>query len=261
MKKIILIILFSYFTLQAQGKFNFFLDDDEFVYAVDLNGTNEYAQDTSPADVDLSAKTFTIVAWVKVPNPVLGTTIRTIISTDANPTRGWGLIFNNLERWAFINSQTATGSFAVAEETRAGTWTFIAIECTSYVGGVSGFIWYLDGSAVSCNGCSDGVDVSSGASKLSIGRDGFSQNFYFPSQIGQIQIISGYALTQGEITELYNRGGRLKPSYGGGTVVAWYKWDGKTDAEMLNDYSASGNDLTGTNVTTADQVKIGTTYK
>jgi hypothetical protein len=81
----------------------------------------------------------------------------------------------------------------------------------------------------------------------------------FLGQVGEFQIIREHNLSETEITDAYTNG--LKESYSAGTVVAWYKWSGSSDAVMLQDYSASGNNLTGNNLTTADQVKVGTKYK
>lgn len=254
-----LVVLFTIIS-QAQGKFFLFDDDAPDVYAIDLNGTNEYGQKTSPTGLDLSAKTYTIIAWIKTPDPINGAGSRSIIGTDANPTRGWSLFLNNAEAWnMWVNAGTGA-TVGASTEVRAGTWTLIVFECID-AGANSDYEFYIDAINVCASGCVNYTNTVNGSSKLTIGTDGYPQGFYWTSQLGQMQVVSGYALTQAGITALYNKGGTLNASYTGGTVVAWYKWEGATDAEMLNDYSASGNDLTGTNLTTADQVKIGKTYK
>jgi|SRR3990167_117018 len=260
MKTIFIFLLLS-FTLQAQGfKTLVLLMEDEVVaedvYAVDLNGSNEYATKTSPTDVDLSATTFSIIAWVKTPSTIDGGQ-RAIISTDANPTRGWVFMLAANEAWAFVMDNSTGVAVVSPAETETDTWRLIIATCFDLTGGVSDYKVYVDGVATTT--LNQG-NTSSGDSKLTVGQDGYSQGWYYPGLIGQVQIVSGYALTADEVTVLYNAGGTLNASYLGGTVVAWYKWSGTTDVEMLNDYSASGNDLTGTNVTTADQVLIGATY-
>ena len=48
---------------------------------------------------------------------------------------------------------------------------------------------------------------------------------------------------------------RQPRKYANGTIVFEFNpKDGSSDANMLKDYSASGNNLSGTNVTTADRV-------
>lgn len=256
--KLLFIILLT-INLNAQD-FWWWEDDatPEEVYAIDLNGSDEYAQKVSPSDMDLSGKVYTLIAWVKTPDPVAGTTNRTIISSDANTTRGWLFVLGSNEAWTLTyNNGTGAGA-ATAVETRDGVWTLIVATCYDISGGVSDYAVYIDDNAP--NHTFDAGNTVAGADKLTVGMDGYPQGFYYNSQLGQIQVVSGYALTAEEITALYNAGGSLNASYGGGTVVAWYKWRGATDAEMLKDWSASGNDLTGTNLTIADQVLVGTTY-
>lgn len=229
------------------------------VYAIDLNGTDEYADISSPTGLDLSGTTYTIIAWVKTYDPIDGGS-RAIISTDADPTRGWVMQLATNEAWAMVVDNGIGAASSTAAETRAGTWTLIVAQCTR-AGANSDYSIYIDGTSSCTSGCSNYNNTSNGDSKLTIGMDGYPQSWFWNSQLGQIQVVTGYALTSEEITALYNAGGNLNASYGGGTVVAWYKWEGATDAEMLQDWSASGNDLTGHNLTTADQVLIGASYK
>jgi len=75
----------------------------------------------------------------------------------------------------------------------------------------------------------------------------------FNGLIGELQIVRGYALSAAEIAAIYANG--IPWGHAQGTVVAHYRWRGTTDADFLKDESASGNNLTGMNVTqAADQV-------
>lgn len=246
------------FIIQSYGQSGLILlmDDAEDVYAVDLNGSNEFATNTSPTGVDLSAKEYSIIAWVKTPTPIDGAAKRGIISTDANPTRGWFLHLSENELWSlWVNAGTGAASYISSAETRAGTWTLIVVTCDD-VGANSDYHWYKDGVAVSGTNVTNYTNTVSGSTKLTVGMDGYPQNFRWNSLIGQVQVVSGHALTPTEVASLYNKGGVLNSSYASGTVVCWYKWSGKTDAVFLQDYSASGNNLTGTNVTQADDQVI-----
>jgi len=176
-----------------------------------FNGSNEYATKTSPTDVDLSAKTFSIIAWVKTPSTIDGGQ-RTIISTDANPTRGWVLVLTSIEVWTFVYDNGTGGSVGSGVvETEADTWMLVVITCSDLTGGVSDYNIYRDNNAAYTT-LNQG-NTSSGDSKLTIGQDGYSQGWYYPGLIGQVQIVSGYALTADEITALYNTGGTLNASF------------------------------------------------
>jgi hypothetical protein len=80
---------------------------------------------------------------------------------------------------------------------------------------------------------------------------------HFNGQIGELQIVRGYAMTAAQIADIYAKG--IPKSYDqtqfpGATVVAHYKWRGVSDADFLKDETGYNN-LTGTNVTQVlDQV-------
>ena len=67
-----------------------------------------------------------------------------------------------------------------------------------------------------------------------------------------------------DITTNYNRGlnrVHMKSTYTDGTIVGWWKWIPTNNTVLMNDESASNNDLTGTNVTTDDSVVLTGGYK
>ncbi len=84
-------------------------------------------------------------------------------------------------------------------------------------------------------------------------------NTYFSGQIGEVQIIKFTDIAQSNVNtstllQAY-RGGLSTWSGGSPQIVAWYDFRGNSDSQMLRDKSGNGNNLTGTNVTTADQVR------
>jgi hypothetical protein len=83
----------------------------------------------------------------------------------------------------------------------------------------------------------------------------------FPGQIGEIQIVRGYAMTAAQIDNIYNTTGILKAydsvNFPGAEVVAHYRWKGTSDTEFLKDETGYNN-LTGTNVTQVLDQAIGT---
>lgn len=75
----------------------------------------------------------------------------------------------------------------------------------------------------------------------------------FDGSIGETQIIRGAALTAAQVLDAYNGISATPP---GGTCVAHYRWRGADDATFLSDETGNNN-LTGTNVTQADDQVLG----
>lgn len=107
--------------------------------------------------------------------------------------------------------------------------------------------------------------VSSTAT-LGIGVFITNNNFPWQGSIGETQITRFTDIATSNYTplQIYNRSKaklHFPNAYTGGTIVGHWKFSGATDGVMLQDYSASGNNLTGTNTTQAgDQVTIITGY-
>ena len=79
-------------------------------------------------------------------------------------------------------------------------------------------------------------------------------------QLGEVQITRFTDISQSNVntttlTQAYKLGIPKSWIGGGAEVVAHYKFRGASDGDMLQDISGNGNDLTGTNVSTTDQVK------
>jgi hypothetical protein len=256
MKAIILILIFSFAHIQAQGFKTLGVimgdDIDNNKYAIDL-ATNEFASKTTPANLDISGDAVTFLIWIKTPATLSGTKVA--IGTDNNPSRGWMMFLNNATfnlRPDCSSGTTVTTSLFTAE---VNTWYLFAFTRTS----ASTYTVWVDGeSNINRTGMTEIANIPNNT--LFIGQGGYAGfESYFAGLVGEVQIVKGYNLTADEQLAVFTSG--MQPSYLGGTVVLWYKWSGGSDAVMLKDYSASGNNLSSSNVTTADQVKVGEVYK
>lgn len=91
---------------------------------------------------------------------------------------------------------------------------------------------------------------------------------YINANIGHIQIIKFTDISQSNVnsttlTTAYNRGYLKLGEWTGGSPieVAFYDWKGSTTNEILSDKSGTGNNLTGTNITIDDRVKVKSKFK
>lgn len=84
---------------------------------------------------------------------------------------------------------------------------------------------------------------------------------YFNGQIGETQIIRGYAMTAAQILQIYQTTGILKAydatAFPNATVVAHYRWKGNSDTLFLKDETGYNN-LTGTSIDQQGNQAIGT---
>ena len=112
------------------------------------------------------------------------------------------------------------------------------------------------------NGISNEVSISPTCGKINISGYSIGKGApgYLSGQIGEIQIVRFTDISQSNVnastlTSAYKLGIPRTWIGGGAQVVAHYQFRGSTNPQMLKDISNTGNDLTGTNVTTADQVR------
>jgi len=253
-------ILISYFlvcifivALGQNKKFYYLLNSSEDVYAIDLDGSTERAITSTNSNLNFGSTPFSLVAWV---TSTSSATYRIIMSR----TVGTGL--NQLGWWLGVSSgnkayislhDTTVAAIASTPSINDGAWHLIVFTYDPS-GGANNAKLYVD-AGVSNNTTAANYNMDN-TQQLGVSRQSYTDGSYWVGRLGQIQVVSGYALTTTEISNLYSKGGMLLSSYGSGTVVSWYKWDNN----LLTDY-ASGNNLTGTNITTDDQVKIGQRYK
>lgn len=254
--KIVFLLLIAYsLTLNAQGFKTLGLlmgDAAEDVYAIDINGTDEYCSIASPTSI-LPNSNYSIIMWFKA-GDLDGQ--QALLSRDSDASAGW-MLYLESNVTTYLNDISIGDAIAETSTRTIGEWTLVVItqKLSPNVLDI-----YINGTAV--HNTKVATSNTSTTAQFNIGRRSYPGYLsFFNGLVGQVQFIEGYALGEAEINSLYNAGGMLNASYGGGTVVAWYKWSGSTDEEMLQDYSASNNDLTGNNVTTADQVLIGASYK
>lgn len=134
--------------------------------------------------------------------------------------------------------------------------------------------WHLVGTTINRTGSmrvfnngveTDDTDITSVGRAVNpndnfgVGVQVYNSSQFWTGQIGEVQIIKGI-LTDAQMLNANTRGEfgkHFSSSYPGLTVVAHYWWRGGSNADFLIDRSDEGNDLTGTNVTRADdQVKL-----
>lgn len=259
MKKIIFLLLIISSQVFSQ---NFWWWSDEpqnrTVYAVNLNGTNEWAYKNTPSGIDLEPdSSITIMAWIK-------TADRTNYGYDVSART------NSYDFWLLQRNEDGSGKpFALVND--GGSFQLPAVSA------IANDTWYFQALTMDADSIKlyiNGVRVASTTAIINPFNDSPTIDIgawtelgirVSNSTIGGVQIVMGYALTSSEINQNYVRGiGGLNylSSYPSGRIVAWYKWDGTSDAEFLNDASSFNNDLTGNNITRADdQVTVSGGYK
>lgn len=233
--KIIFLIIVLNLSIMAQSEILTLFSDSPPVYALNLNGADENM--TLSSGVNLGTN-FSILFWGKL---------------DATPAQ-----------YNAIAGNTTGDSYPIL--LKADTYNIYTHDGTSatFVASTSVMInqWHLY--AVVRNGTSvkfyqDGVQVTPDKTLASNNAVTVTQigtrksQFWFKGLFGELQILTG-SLTAAETAS-------IKSSYSTATIQMWYKWQGTTDLEILNDHSANNRDLTGNNVTIADQVKLVNGYK
>ncbi len=210
--------------------------------AIGLDGSSEYLSKTSPAGMN-SNEDFTVLAWIKT----TGTSDR-IIQRYAGSGAYWYVGIDSdgsLIAAAYDGTDTVTADDGAA--INDGAWHLVVVvfdrsgDITRYVDGVE-YGTQADLASID--------DISLTGVTLWVGQSGASGN-YFEGSIGELQVVWGYALTAAEALTAFSSG--IRTGWAGGTTAAHYHWRGSTNAAMFDDHSVYINDLTGTNVTTADQ--------
>ncbi len=209
--------------------------------ALALDGSTEFASITTPTGMD-SNDNFTVLAWVKT----TGTSDR-IIQRYAGSGAYWYVgIDSDGSLIAAAHDGTDTVTAADGDAINDGEWHLVVV-----VFDRSGDITrYVDGEEYGSQAdLSDIDDISLTGVALYVGQSGASGN-YFEGSIGELQVVYDAALTASDAAQAYTSG--IPSSWPAGDIVAHYKWRGATNGEVLTDYSPETNNLTGTNVTTAD---------
>lgn len=259
MKRLILFLtIVLCFAVNGQSKRLFYLFQEpviKYVYAVNLNGSDEYMYNSSTTPFNLGSSSVTILAWIKPSNVTGGKRIVAVRSTQS-----YELYLNDAKVEGHMNDGTGTSFNTGASNVTANKWALAFIEIDQGVDSIRvGFV-NENGLTIfpSVRTISD-INPNTG---LVVGRFSATASQYFSGLLGEVIMVKDKALTRSELIQQYNLGaGGDHFSISGGTVMAWYKWDGTDDAGFLKD-SGSTNNLTGTNVTQSDdQVKLTNGYK
>jgi hypothetical protein len=231
------------------------------VYAVNLNGTNEYAYKTSPSNLNFGDSSATILTWFNI--SAVNTEPRIISNRIINA--GYEIYLQNDSSFnVFIGGASYRTIKVNGAKPTIGSWVLGALVLDQANDSVR--VHFIDNSVMYENKDTN-TYVINPSSTLAIGRYSSASQNFFDGKIGETQIITGKALTRAEIMAAYTQtlnGEHFDASYSGGTIVAWYKWSGDNDTGFLDDTSPTlgGNDLTGVNVDKAgDQVIINGGYK
>lgn len=188
---------------------------------------------------------FTVLAWVK----------RSIAVDDAeriihrrNATTGTGFFLrvetSPLKYSFYLQSAVQTAeAYSQNAPNVVGLWVLLA----ATVNRMGSLILFTNGVAGTPIGISNIGNLRDSAS-LNIGT---GDGTFWTGQIGELQIIRGYAMTAAQVLDIYQQGIRKsydQKQYPGATVVAHYRWRGTSDTEFLKD-ETGWNNLTGTGIT------------
>lgn len=235
MKQLVLFMLFSVIAFgQSSPLINGLFDSDAPVYALDLNGTNENMTLSSGVNIGTN---FSVLFWGK-PTDVTST----YCAVAGNTTGDSYPLLLKVDSHA-IYSHDGTSAVNIVPPAFVNQWHLYAV-----VRNGTNVKFYIDG-------VQSGTDKTLGTNNaLTITQIASRKGgFFFKGLYGEVQILTG-SLTAAETAS-------IKSSYSTATIQMWYKWEGITDAEILNDHSANNRDLTGNNVTTADQVILSGGYR
>lgn len=260
MKRLILFLtVVLCFAVNGQSKRLLYLFQEpviKYVYAVNMNGSDEYMYNSSTTPFNLGSSSVTILAWIK-PSNITGA--KRIVSVRNTFT--YELIQNNGLIEGYLNDGSGTSFNTGASNVTANKWALAFIEIDQGVDSVRvGFV-NENGLTIFSNSRSI-TDFNTNAG-LTIGRYPTVATQYFSGLLGEVILIKDKALTRSELIQQYNLGaGGDHFSISGGTIMAWYKWEGATNTDFLNDAGSGNNDLTGSNVTQSDdQTTITGGYK
>ena len=201
-----------------------------------------------------------INVWINSDNILTG---KYIIGHGGNSVTTPGFsVYNSVSRIYSLASDSNKYSFSFSDELTTDTWYLITATFDR-----TGLIdQYINGSF------HRGVSILNHGKvnptyPLRIGQIATAFTKYFDGDIGETQFVRFTALPATiatDITTNYNRGlnrVHMKSTYTDGTVVAHYKWIPTNNTVLMNDESASDNNLTPTNISTDDSVVLTGGYK
>ena len=230
------------------------IGQDVKIYMISASG------DSSRIDGFSITQAWDLMANVWINNNISGTDYICVYGVPgggaADNNRGYGIYGDGTNVYTIIKGglggNTTTEQTAVANS----SWTHINI-MANRIGNLT----------ISKNGVAE-----TPTSMISVGKISGSASIFigtyvgallkYQGQIGETQIVTFDDIateTTWTPSAIYYRskaGFNFPTSYTGGTIVASYRWIPTDNTVLMNDESASANDLTGTNLTTADSVLL-----
>ena len=197
-----------------------------------------------------------VSAWVKVPTSF--STIGSVVSNGSIvPDAGFRLMIRgdqNGYAYGYISDNITQKLATVNIDCRSNTAYKLVHVVFNRTGNLT---MYSNGVAYNTADIS-GIGKVVSTSSLFVGRDYYSAN-YFSGNLGEVQItrfddIATSNVSANTLLSAYKGG---LGTWSNGNIVAWYKWRGSTDAQLLYDYSGNGNSLSGVNVTQSGDQERG----
>lgn len=219
-------------------------------------GLRLYANKAANVRIDsvsiTEAYDFTILHWFKSTNTAAQRITRAVSASTGSYYTELSSSQTLLHQ---ISDGTTTVNISSANGQNDGTWRLGAVAVARTGNGQ----WYVNGAASGSAAAVTAIGIIKTLTNLHIGWN--TAAAYFNGQIGELQIIRGYAMTAAQILQIYQSTGILKAydatTFPGATVVAHYRWRGTSDTDFLKDETGYNN-LTGTNVTQVLDQAIGT---
>lgn len=194
-----------------------------------LNGSSQYWTKAAATGMDFdSTVDFTVSFWIKR-NGNFPSNQRIVDKWSG--VAGFYVIVSTSAIQALIQDASSAKFATYSSASNIGNGLFHNVTVT-FRRSLTTTIYY-DGDSVASSASISPLKSINNSTRLTIGGDRNGSNLS-DAYIGEVQVISGYALTASEVKSLTS----AKASYGGGSVVAWYQWNGGLDK------SGSGNHLT-----------------
>jgi hypothetical protein len=227
-------------------------------YSASLDGSAEYIDFGNILNDNFCKGAMTVSAWIKLSSlpAVVGTICakyQTNVKGNSFSVLSDGTFFLSIDLGLLYKFSTAKIS--------TNTWTHVTATYDGS-GRSSGINIYKN--AVLTNGAEDdnGSTDESNTASFTIGRLDATNGFYFPGLIGDL-LITNFACTSTEVTELYNEGSELDitsfsryADINGDTGCLWVNWEADDLTATTGSVTDLLNSRTGTPVNTENTDKV-----
>ncbi len=218
------------------------------LFSLDFDGVNDYVTFGNNYAYT-PAQAFSVSAWIRPQNFAATRTILGKVSNDAN-VYGWRLLLNTSGQ---IQTQVRAAGAALAAQTwptvlSIDTWVHFVWAWTGS-SNQSGQRLYINGALEAFTPPGNSMPDWTHVFPFEIGR---APANYFVGNIDE-PMIWNKALSDAEVTELYNSGNPLNPTTTsmGGNLVSWWKMgDGDTFPTVLDQQGVANGTMT--NMTSGD---------